>query len=95
MTAMEGLVMKDSDREALEKEISRNYDAFSKMKFSPQDKGKIALLHDGKLVDILDSRADAHKVGKLRFTGGEHYSVQEIDAAPADLGWFSHVVRSH
>lgn len=87
--------MKDNDRKALEKEISRNYDAFCKIKFSPQDKGKFALLHNGKLVDILDSRTDAHKVGKLRFADGQHYSVQEIQSAPLDLGWFSHVVRSY
>lgn len=85
--------MKNNDRKALEKEIARNYNAFSKMDFSPQDKGKFALLHDGKLIDILDSRADAHKFGKLRFAKGQHYSVQEIQSAPLDLGWFSHVVR--
>ena len=75
-------VTRGGDRKALEAEISRNYDAFSKMKFAPDQKGKIALLRGGELVEILDSRADAHKFAKLMFDGAGHYSVQEIDAAP-------------
>ncbi len=87
--------MKDDDRRALEEEISRNYDAFRGMEFSPQEKGKFALLRGGKLIDILDSRADAHKVAKLRFAGKGHFSVQEIGATLLDLGYFSHVLRTH
>lgn len=88
--------MKNDDKKALEKEISRNYDAFSKMEFSLQDKGKFALLHKGKVVDVLDTRADAHKVGKLLFPNEDMaYSVQEIGAVPLDLGYFSHALRTH
>ena len=74
----------------LEREISKNYEAFSKMGFTAEYTGKFALMHREKLVDILDSRADAHKLAQVKIGENSLYSVQEINPRPLDLGFQQH-----
>ena len=74
-----------------EREISRNHAAFQKMSFSSADKGKFALLHNGELVEVVDSRLDAHKAGARKFADGV-YSIQEIMPRRKDLGYLSHAL---
>lgn len=80
-------------REEAEAEVRKNYMAFSKMGFRHEDSGKFALLRDGKLVEILETCADAHAMGRALYQGIP-YSVQEINPLVIDLGFMSHALCS-
>ena len=80
-------------REEIEREIRQNYQVFIKLSFRTEDKHKFALLHKGKLVDILETRADAHTMGQSLYKDGI-YSVQEIDPPKIDLGYMSRALCS-
>lgn len=69
--------MNNSKKMTLEEHITSNYEAFEKMLFNERDKGKFALLRDGKLVEIMADKSDAHKLGKRIYKDGL-YSIQEI-----------------
>ncbi len=73
-------------------EAHRNYEVFARLlpDLAETHADKCALLHDGELVEIFDTNADARFAGRTRFGRGK-FSVQRITARPADLGWFSHV----
>ena len=47
--------------------------------------GKIALFHDGELVDIYDDSDQAYTVGCERFGLG-HFSLETIGQKPVSLG---------
>ena len=79
------------DRKKLDKQIRKNYDAFSRMTFERELEGKYALLRDKKLVEVLDTVADAYKLGNEKFPD-RMFSIQEIGARPVDLGFMSHVL---
>ena len=75
----------------MQKEVDRNYEAFRKMSFEHEDRHKFALLQDGKLIAVLDTRMDAHIMGEKVCENGL-YSVQEIDPVVADLGYITHAL---
>ena len=79
-------------RDLLEKEIRANYSAFVKMRFDKIEKGRFAILKDGKLVEVMVSKNDAHKMARLLFPEGI-YSIQEIDPEPLDMGFMNHALR--
>ena len=78
----------------IKKEIERNYQAFKKMEqnFEEQDDGKFALLKNGKLIEILANKIDAHRMG-IKLFEDEIYSIQEIRTSPHDLGFMSYALR--
>ena len=81
--------VKRATPEQMQEEVDRNYEAFKKMEFDSDDKGKYALLKDAKLITILPSRKEAIRVGEEKYPDSL-YSFQEIDAQPIDLGIWSH-----
>ena len=76
----------------IEKEISQNYKAFLEMTFSQDQRGKFALLKDGNLIEIMNNKTDAHKMGTRLFDDGL-YSIQEIFPKKSDLGFMSYALR--
>ena len=80
------------DRKTQEAQVLKNYAAFKKMSFDFYDKGKFALLRDGKLVEIMTSKADARKMAAKLF-GGQPYSIQEISPRRVDLGAMNRALR--
>lgn len=81
-------------REEAQKEVDRNFAAFSEMEFNNRYKGKVALLHQGRLIKILDTKADAYKMGLSMYKYPGLFSVQEIAAPIVDLGIMSCGLRS-
>ena len=81
-----------ADKARLQQEVDSNYAAFRKLSFPESDKGKIALLKDGNVVEIMNNRSDARKMARRIFEDGI-YSIQEIGAQPVDLGYFSYALR--
>ena len=81
--------VKRATPEQMQEEVDRNYEAFKKMEFDSDDKGKYALLKDAKLITILSSVEEAIRVGEEKYPDSL-YSFQEIDAQPIDLGIWSH-----
>ena len=76
---------------AKNKEIERNYSAFSKKlpKLLETHAGKFALLRHEEVVEFFDSARDAYVYGQKEFEDGL-FSVQEVSDTVVDLGWFSH-----
>ncbi len=76
--------------EAKIKAVRDNYAAFVKLLPGLLDShaGKFALLRDGKVEEYFDSARDAFVFGESKFEDGL-FSVQEVTAVPADLGWYS------
>jgi hypothetical protein len=75
-------------------EVDRNFDAFSKLldRLLEKHEGRWALMHAGEVVEIFDTVRDAHVAGWQLFADGR-FSVQEITAAPVDLGFYSHAAH--
>ena len=85
---------KGPTREEMEREIKQNYEAFAQMEFKPEDTNKFALLSRKKLLCILDTRADAHKLGKI-LCKDEVYSMQEINPPKIELGSIPYALRTN
>ena len=68
-------------------ELRKNRRAFNGMRHELErdHSGRIALLHDGKLVSIFNDRGDAYVIGCERFGEG-HFSIKQIGTLPASLG---------
>ena len=67
-------------------EIEKNHAAFKLMKFSDHLKGKVAILQKGQLIEVMDTRGDAHKIAKAMLGENALYSIQEIHPRAIDLG---------
>lgn len=72
-------------------EIERNFEAFQVQVPSllPDKEGKFALMHSQTIEGFFDSLLEAIVTGHRRFTDGM-FSIQQVTALPADLGYFSH-----
>ena len=79
-------------RDEIEKEIKQNFEVFSKTAFNIKNKGKFVLLRNGKVIEIMDTRIDAHKMGNQLYED-KVFSVQEISPAEVDLGYMSYALR--
>ena len=68
-------------------ELRKNRKTFNGMRqeLERDHSGRIALLHDGKLVSIFNDRGDAYVIGCERFGEG-HFSIKQIGTPPASLG---------
>ena len=53
--------------------------------------GKIALMHDGEIVDFFDSVGDAARFGVEKFGDFSKFSVQEVTNSVMSLGIHSYV----
>ncbi len=81
------------DKEKLEAEVDANFEAFNKMSFKESDTGKFALLHDCKLVALLDSHDACCISGDKKYADGL-YSVQEIMGDfEDDIGFMGYALR--
>ena len=74
-----------------EHEIERNFEAFQKQvpDLIPSKEGKFALMHSESIEGFFDSLTEAIVTGHRRFANGM-FSIQQVTAAPLDLGYFSH-----
>jgi hypothetical protein len=83
-----------SEPSARDVEIERNFRAFQAREsaFPPSQNGKYALMHDGEVIGVYDTLADAHQTGE-RFYRDQVYSIQRIGRKPIGLGYFSHAVH--
>ena len=73
-----------ADKAQFQAEVDSNYAAFRKLSFPESAKGKFALLKHGKVVEIMDSKMDSHKLAQHIF-GDDVYSIQEIGAKPVEI----------
>ena len=78
-----------------ENEVDRNYEAFERLlpELLTTERGKVALMRSGRIVDFFSSEALALAEGRGRFPDGL-FSVQEVTDRPADLGFFSHAINT-
>lgn len=69
------------------RELSRNKAAYDAMRAALEraHRGRVALLHDGSLVHVFDTRREAYAAGVERFGEGG-FSVKTIGERPASLG---------
>ena len=76
-----------------DQQIQQNYEAF--MAQLPTlvltQRGKFALMHDGKIIEFFDTARDAYVAGQQIFPG-KIFSIQEVRETPVDLGFFSHAM---
>ena len=69
-----------------------NYTAFRQVmpELLKEHRGQHALLHDGSIMAYYQTSLDAIKEGLWRF-GEENFTVELVDDAVEDLGFYSHV----
>lgn len=69
------------------RELRKNMAAYETMRerLEREHQRKTVLLHDGKLIHILNDRWDAYVVGMERFGAG-CFSIKTIGQPPASLG---------
>jgi hypothetical protein len=72
-------------------EIERNFEAFQAKvpELLPSKEGKFALMHSEGIEGFFDSLLDAITTGHRSYADGM-FSIQQVTAAPMDLGYFSH-----
>lgn len=77
----------------LKEHIKLNYKAFEQQlpKLLPAYADKFALIRNEKIVEIFDTAHDAYIAAKKLYSD-DLFSIQQITATPADLGFFSHAV---
>lgn len=77
-------------------QVERNYQAFEQMlpELLPTQLGKLAVLHNGELVDFFDTYADAVRYGEEKFGEIGNFSVQEVTNRVASLGYYSYAGRN-
>ena len=78
--------------DAHNQQIEGNYKAFKAMSFPDKQTGMFALMRDAKVVKVLDSRMEAHKLG-VRLYKDKLYSIQEINRPMAYLGSGAYALR--
>ncbi len=72
-------------------QLYRNEAAYEKdyrVQLERDHKGRTALMHDGKVVDVYDDPNDAYLTGYERWGLGG-FSMKEIGQKPLELGIFS------
>ncbi len=76
-----------------DQQIRQNYEAFLAQlpTLVLTQRGKFALLHDGKIIEFFDTARDAYIAGQQIFPE-KIFSVQEVTETPVDLGFFSHAM---
>ena len=76
-----------------QEQVDKNYAAFQQLEdeFFHRNHGRYALMRDQKVVDVFDSWQDARKAAILLYKD-KLFSIQEVDKAPLDLGFYSHAV---
>lgn len=72
-------------------EVDRNYRVFREKldQLLKTDRGRTALMQNGKVVACFDTDGDAIRAGHRLLDGP--FSIQEITRDPIDLGYHSHV----
>ena len=70
-----------NDRDTM---IMANFDAFEKLQFKDEDKGKYALMRDQKLIGVFSTFRDAYEHA-LETYDDDNYSLQEIGQEPIEL----------
>ena len=67
------------------------YESGPRERLEQSDNGRTALMHDGLVVGLFDDSDEACDTGRQRY-GPNNYSIVEIGAKPASLGWRSLVL---
>ena len=76
-----------------ESQVDINYRAFQAKlsELLPAQLGKLALMHNGDIVEFFDSYADAVRFGLERFGEIGNFSVQEVTNSALSMGLYSYV----
>lgn len=79
-----------ADFESKQSQVDANYEIFEKRlsELMLSHAGKFALMHDGEIIEFFDTANDADLTGSHLYTDGL-FSVQLVDSAPVDLGFWS------
>ena len=80
--------------EKLQAEVGANFAAFRKMlpELLRRERNRWALMRHGECAGFFDTLRDAHTAGVALYED-DLFSVQQVSAEVADLGWFSHAVH--
>ena len=81
------------DMNNVKEEIKKNFQFFSKQTFNIDDFGKFAIIHNAKIICILDTRRDALKMAHDKYKD-EIYSIQQINPEKKEFGFLSHALRT-
>jgi hypothetical protein len=84
--------MVENAHEGTKSQVERNYQAFEQKlpELLASRLGKLAVLHDGEIVDFFDTYADAIRYGEEKFGAIGNFSVQEVTTRAASLGYYSY-----
>lgn len=76
-------------------QLKLNWEAFNKMKdtLEAEHLGRIALFHDGELIEIYNDSGDAYKIGKAQYGLG-NFSIETIGEKPKSLGFSTSFIPS-
>ena len=74
-------------------QLKRNLKTFRELppEVKSENAGRVALLHDGKLVDIYNDRGDAYSIGCTKYGLG-NFSTEIFGEGPKSLGYFTRFV---
>ena len=77
-----------------ESQLDRNQTAYEAIRVDMEAKhmGRVALMHDGKVVEVYNDNGDAYKIGCEKFGLG-NFSLVNIGEQPINLGFFTMFVE--
>jgi hypothetical protein len=75
----------------IQQELDRNYEEFQKLlpTIIAQNRGRYALMRDGKIVNYFSTPVDARAAAEVIFTDSL-FSIQPVTDMALDLGYFSY-----
>ncbi len=75
-------------------ELEKNWQAFKSQQAQLEAKhwGKIAMFHDGELVDVYNNESDAYSIAVEKFELGS-FILQHVGERPIDLGFHTMFVQ--
>ena len=81
-------------RDAVTKQLDRNQTAYEAVRdqMEAAHRGRIALMHDGQVIEVYNDSEDAYKVGCEKYGLGR-FSLVHVGEQPIDLGFFTMFVK--
>ncbi len=77
-----------------ESQLDKNQAAYEAIQPEMEDKhmGRVALMHDGEVVEVYNDSGDAYKIGCEKFGLGK-FSLVNVGEQPISLGFFTMFVE--
>ena len=78
----------------VESQLDRNQASYEAMRVDMEEKylGRVALMHDGEVVEVYNDGGDAYKIGCDKYGLG-NFSLVNVGERPINLGFFTMFVE--